>query len=65
MGSGDGSHLVAVTMEGSALLWVTASEAEPCWLRVDNLLSSCAFHPHDDRVVLGGSAGLYLCEISR
>ncbi|WP_033286346.1 NB-ARC domain-containing protein [Streptomyces sp. NRRL F-525] len=63
--SRDGSHLVAVTMEGSALLWDTASEAEPCRLRVDNHLSSCAFHPHDDRVVLGGSAGLYLCEISR
>ncbi len=63
--SRDGSHLVAVTMEGSALLWDTASDTGPCRLRVDNHLSSCAFHPHDDRVVLGGSAGLYLCEISR
>ncbi|WP_328224589.1 NB-ARC domain-containing protein [Streptomyces sp. NBC_00310] len=60
--SRDGNRLVAVTMEGSAFLWDTESAAEPCRLRVDNHLSSCAFHPHDDRIVLGGSAGLYLCE---
>ncbi|WP_416985188.1 NB-ARC domain-containing protein [Streptomyces sp. T028] len=59
--SRDGSRLVAVTMGGSAFLWDTESEAQVCRLRVDNHLSSCSFHPHDDRVVLGGSAGLYLC----
>ncbi|MEU6254465.1 NB-ARC domain-containing protein [Streptomyces sp. NPDC047043] len=63
--SPDGARLVAVTMEGSAFLWDTESEAEVCQLRVDNHLSSCSFHPHDGRVVLGGSAGLYLCEVLR
>ncbi|MGW1165793.1 WD40 domain-containing protein [Streptomyces sp. NPDC002550] len=63
--SRDGSRLVAVTMGGSAFLWDTESEAQVCRLRVDNHLSSCSFHPHDDRVLLGGSAGLYLCSILR
>ncbi|MFI5688783.1 hypothetical protein [Streptomyces sp. NPDC051636] len=52
-------------MEGSAFLWCTESAAEGCQLRVDNHLSSCSFHPHDDRVVLGGSAGRCLCEVLR
>ncbi|MFD8724489.1 NB-ARC domain-containing protein [Streptomyces sp. NPDC059629] len=63
--SRNGDRLVAVTVEGSAFLWDTATEAEVCRLRVDNNLSSCSFHPDDDRVVLGGSAGLYLCEVLR
>ncbi|MEV6761613.1 NB-ARC domain-containing protein [Streptomyces sp. NPDC051105] len=63
--SRDGDRLVAVTMEGSAFLWDTGKEAAVCRLRVDNHLSSCSFHPHDDRVALGGSAGVYLCEALR
>ncbi|MFJ8177912.1 NB-ARC domain-containing protein [Streptomyces sp. NPDC094469] len=63
--SRDGDRLVAVTMEGSAFLWDTAEGTAMCRLRVDNHLSSCSFHPHDDRVALGGSAGLYLCEVVR
>ncbi|WP_366916379.1 hypothetical protein [Streptomyces sp.] len=61
----DGRSLVAVTMDGSALLWDTATGAEVCRLRVDNHLSSCSFDPRGDRVVLGGAAGIYLCEVRR
>ncbi|MFI2425563.1 WD40 repeat domain-containing protein [Streptomyces sp. NPDC018955] len=63
--SRDGSRLIAVTMGGSAFLWDTGTGTEVCRLRVDDRLPSCSFHLHDDRVVLGGSAGLYLCAVPR
>ncbi|MFF7470022.1 NB-ARC domain-containing protein [Streptomyces sp. NPDC008092] len=63
--SPDDRSLVAVTMDGSALLWNTASGAEVCRMRVDNHLSSCSFDPRGNRVVLGGAAGIYLCEVRR
>lgn len=62
--SRDGTSLVAVTMDGTAHLWDTGTAVEVCRLRVDGHLSSCSFHPFEHRLVLGGSAGLYACEVS-
>ncbi|QDN92787.1 hypothetical protein FNV68_52630 [Streptomyces sp. S1D4-23] len=62
--SRDGTSLVAVTMDGAAHLWDIGTAVEVCRLRVDGHLSACSFHPYGHRVVLGGSAGLYACEIS-
>jgi hypothetical protein len=51
-------------MDGTAHLWDTGTAVEVCRLRVDGHLSSCSFHPFEHRLVLGGSAGLYACEVS-
>ncbi|MFF7889175.1 hypothetical protein ACH40F_50530 [Streptomyces sp. NPDC020794] len=32
--------------------------------RLDGHLSFCSLHPYDHHLVLGGSAGLYACEVS-
>ncbi|MFF2467319.1 hypothetical protein [Streptomyces mirabilis] len=62
--SRNGTSLGAVTMDGTAHLWDIGTAVEVCRLRVDGHLSACSFHPYGHRVVLGGSAGLYACEIS-